>query len=77
MSTLCSSALAASQYALLTSLVALPGSFLAASSGFIIKRLGFERFFEATSLIGLPVALLCLWVWHREATRARTPAAVA
>ncbi len=76
MSTLCSSALAASQYALLTSLVALPGSFLAASSGFIIKRLGFEHFFEATSLTGLPVALLCLWVWHREATRPRTPAAV-
>ena len=76
MSTLCSSALAASQYALLTSLVALPGSFLAASSGFIIKRLGFEHFFEATSLIGLPVALLCLWVWHREARQPRPLAAV-
>ena len=76
MSTLCSSALAASQYALLTSLVALPGSFLAASSGFIIKRLGFEHFFEATSLIGVPVALLCLWVWHREARQPRPAAAV-
>ena len=73
MSTLCASELAASQYALLTSLVALPGSVLAASSGFVIKRLGFEHFFEATSLIGLPVALLCLWVWRREA---RTPKAV-
>ncbi len=76
MSTLCSSALAASQYALLTSLVALPGSFLAAGSGFIIKRLGFEHFFEATSLIGLPVALLCLWVWHREARQPRPATAV-
>ena len=65
MSTLCASELAASQYALLTSIVALPGSLLAASSGFVIQRLGFEHFFEATSLIGLPVALLCLWVWHR------------
>ena len=76
MSTLCSSALAASQYALLTSLVALPGSFLAASSGFIITRLGFEHFFEATSLIGVPVALLCLWVWHREATGSRPAEAI-
>lgn len=75
MSTLCSSALAASQYALLTSLVALPGSFLAASSGFIIERLGFVHFFEATSLIGLPVALLCLWVWRQETRTARSVAA--
>ena len=73
MSTLCSSALAASQYALLTSLVALPGSVLAASSGFIIRRLGFEHFFEATSLIGLPVALLCLWVWRQQAHRTPRP----
>ena len=72
MSTLCASELAASQYALLTSLVALPGSLLAASSGFAIKALGFQHFFEATSLIGLPVAILCLWVWHREATSQRT-----
>ncbi len=69
MSTLCASELAASQYALLTSLVALPGSVLAASSGLVIQRLGFERFFIGTSLIGAPVALLCLWVWWVEARR--------
>ncbi len=69
MSTLCASELAASQYALLTSLVALPGSLLAASSGLVIKRLGFEHFFIGTSLIGIPVALLCLWVWWIEARR--------
>ncbi len=69
MSTLCASELAASQYALLTSLVALPGSVLAASSGLVIQRLGFEDFFVGTSLIGAPVALLCLWVWWVEARR--------
>ena len=74
MSTLCSDDLAASQYALLTSLVALPGSLIAGASGFVIERLGFERFFEATSLLGLPVAILCWWVWH---VHARAPQATA
>ncbi len=58
---------AASQYALLTSLCALPGSLLAASSGFVIGGLGFEWFFVATSLIGLPVAVLCWYVGRRQA----------
>ncbi len=66
MSTLVREDMAASQYALLTSLVALPGSLLAASSGFVIKRIGFESFFVGTSLIGIPVAILCLWVWRQH-----------
>ena len=61
MSSLTSTGFAASQYALLTSLCALPGSLVAGSSGLLIQRLGFEGFFVATSLIGVPVALLC---WH-------------
>ena len=64
MSTLTSTEYAASQYALLTSLCALPGSFLAGTSGFIIERLGFTNFFVATSLIGAPVALLAWYVWR-------------
>jgi PAT family beta-lactamase induction signal transducer AmpG len=71
MSTLCANELAASQYALLTSLVALPGSVIAGSSGFLIHRLGFEHFFEATSLIGAPIVLLCLFVWHQDSRQAR------
>lgn len=74
MSTLCASELAASQYALLTSLVAFPGSLLAGSSGFIIARLGYVNFFVATSLIGLPVALLCWWVWRQHAVVEPAPA---
>jgi PAT family beta-lactamase induction signal transducer AmpG len=57
---------AASQYALLTSLCALPGSLLAGASGFVIEATGFVWFFVATSVIGLPVALLCWWVWRRQ-----------
>jgi PAT family beta-lactamase induction signal transducer AmpG len=64
MSSLASTDYAASQYALLTSLCALPGSIVAGMSGFVIERLGFEWFFISTSLIGLPVALLCWHIWH-------------
>ncbi len=64
---------AASQYALLTSLCALPGSLLAGLSGFAIEGLGFEAFFVATSLLGVPVALLCWWVSRRYAPPASAP----
>ena len=63
MSSLASSAFAGSQFALLTSLVALPGSLLAATSGFAAAHLGFTHFFVATSLLGVPIACLCIWIW--------------
>jgi PAT family beta-lactamase induction signal transducer AmpG len=62
MSSLTATELAASQYALLTSLCAFPGSLLAGSSGFVIAHTGFTMFFVGTSLIGIPVALLCWYV---------------
>jgi len=76
MSELASTELAASQYALLTSLCALPGSLLAGASGFIVERVGFEHFFVGTSLLGIPVALLAWFVWrnHPPATTAAVPA---
>jgi len=77
MSSLVSNEFAMSQYALLTSLCALPGSFLAGASGFIIKHTGFEMFFVWTSLMGIPVAILAWWVWRKEGmTMADTRAAV-
>ena len=66
MSSLVSTEFAASQYALLTSLCALPGSVLAGTSGFIIEHTGFEMFFTWTSLIGIPVAILAWWVWRKQ-----------
>jgi MFS transporter, PAT family, beta-lactamase induction signal transducer AmpG len=74
MSSLTSAQYAASQYALLTSLCALPGSLLAGSSGFVIGHLGFEWFFVATSLIGLPVAVLCWYVRHVQERAVPQPA---
>ncbi len=69
MSSLTATKHAASQYALLTSLCALPGSLLAGASGFVIESLGFEWFFIATSLIGVPVAASC---WYVQRLQART-----
>jgi MFS transporter, PAT family, beta-lactamase induction signal transducer AmpG len=66
MSSLASTEFAASQYALMTSLCALPGSMLAGASGFVIERTGFEHFFIGTSLIGIPIALLALFVWRNH-----------
>ncbi|WP_019904372.1 MFS transporter [Methylobacterium sp. 77] len=65
MSTLASADHAASQFGLLTSLCAFPGSILAGFSGFVIERTGFTWFFIGTSLIGVPVALLAFYVWAK------------
>jgi PAT family beta-lactamase induction signal transducer AmpG len=65
MSTLASTDHAASQFGLLTSLCAFPGSVLAGFSGFAIEQTGFTWFFVGTSLIGLPVALLAVYVWAK------------
>ena len=73
MSTLTATEHAASQYALLTSLCALPGSLLAGASGFMIEYLGFEWFFVMTSLIGVPVVFVC-WYVRRLQEQAPQPA---
>jgi MFS transporter, PAT family, beta-lactamase induction signal transducer AmpG len=71
MSSLTSPAFAASQYALLSSLYALLGKFLGGLSGFAVKQMGFAGFFACTSLIGLPVAALCLFLWTQQRRAAR------
>ena len=71
MSSLTSPAYAASQYALLSSLYALLGKFFGGLSGFAVKEIGFAKFFACTSLIGLPVAALCLFIWAHQRGLAR------
>jgi PAT family beta-lactamase induction signal transducer AmpG len=73
MSSLVSTEFATSQYALLTSLCALPGSLLAGASGFIIKHTGFETFFVGASLMGLPVAILAWLLWREQKRVGREP----
>ena len=68
MSSLVSPAFAATQYALLSSLYALPGKFVGGLSGVMVDAFGYVRFFIATATIGIPVVILTLIVW-RLATR--------
>jgi len=58
---------AATQYALLSSLYALPGKLVGGISGFIVAAYGYPVFFALTAVVGIPVVLLCLWVARTEA----------
>lgn len=69
MSSQTSPAFAATQYALLSSLYALPGKIVGGLSGFMVDAFGYARFFIATSTIGIPVVALCLIVWRLERQR--------
>jgi PAT family beta-lactamase induction signal transducer AmpG len=70
MSSLTSPMLAASQYALLSSLYAMLGKFVGGFSGYAVKAVGFPTFFVASSLIGIPVVALCLLVWWGQKPKA-------
>ncbi len=50
----------ATQYALLSSLYALPGKFVGGFSGYMVDYFGYPNFFAASAAIGIPVALLCI-----------------
>jgi PAT family beta-lactamase induction signal transducer AmpG len=76
MSSLTSPAFAATQYALLSSLYALPGKFVGGLSGLMADTFGFPIFFLATSTIGVPVVILCAIVW-RYSTASESPQAEA
>ncbi len=67
MSSLTSPLYAAAQYALLSSLYALPGKLLGGLSGYAVAAFGYPAFFVATSCIGIPVAAICLAVWRIQA----------
>lgn len=65
---------AATQYALLSSLYALPGKLVSGLSGFMVAAYGFPVFFALTSAVGIPVLALCL-LFGREADPAKADAA--
>jgi len=66
MSSLVSPAFAATQYALLSSLYALPGKVIGGLSGVMVDEFGYVRFFIATAAIGIPVVALSLTVWRMQ-----------
>jgi PAT family beta-lactamase induction signal transducer AmpG len=60
MSSLTGIGFAATQYALLSSLYALPGKLVSGLSGFMVEAFGFSTFFAMTAAFGIPVVILCL-----------------
>ena len=73
MSSLTSPLYAAAQYALLSSLYALPGKIVGGFSGYAVAAFGYPAFFVGTSCIGIPVAAICIAVWRTQARQAAAP----
>ena len=66
LSALCVQGFTATQYALLSSLAALPRSTLGALSGWLADRLDWVTFFLVVPTFALPGLLLLLWLMSRE-----------
>jgi PAT family beta-lactamase induction signal transducer AmpG len=70
MSGLTSPSYAATQYALLSSLYALPGKLIGGASGAVVDAYGYPLLFTATASIGIPLVILC-FVVRRDTVKAR------
>ncbi|MCC5864284.1 MAG: AmpG family muropeptide MFS transporter [Wenzhouxiangella sp.] len=80
MSGLVSRRYTATQYALFSSLMTLPGKFLGGPSGWIVDQAGYVFFFFYASALGIPAMLLVIYLMHRKtelATRSSDTASVA
>jgi PAT family beta-lactamase induction signal transducer AmpG len=77
MSGLTGAGFSATQYALLSSLYALPGKLVGGISGFIVAAYGYAAFFAMTAAIGLPVIALLVAVsrWPSGGLEAADPRA--
>jgi PAT family beta-lactamase induction signal transducer AmpG len=60
LSSLTNTAYTATQYALFSSLMVLPGKLVAGASGWIVESIGFSLFFVYTTLMGIPALVLLL-----------------
>lgn len=72
MSSLTSAKYTATQYAVLSSLYALPGKLLMGTSGFMVDALGYGDFYLYTATLSIPGLLLLLWLSRRDIAAART-----
>ncbi|MGD0481369.1 MAG: AmpG family muropeptide MFS transporter [Terracidiphilus sp.] len=66
LSSLCSPAFTATQYALLAALASVGRTVVASSGGILSERIGWVRFFELTSLVALPAIILFIWIGPRD-----------
>ena len=64
LSSLCTAGMAGTQYALLTSLMALGRTTLSAGGGWLAAQTGWTAFWMLTTSLAVPGLLLLLWLWH-------------
>ena len=72
--TLCEPRFAAAQYAILSGLMYLAGALVGATSGVLVERLGYDGFFVASIVVGLPPLCALPWAMPRAAADAADPA---
>ncbi|MGD0957334.1 MAG: MFS transporter [Candidatus Acidiferrales bacterium] len=68
LSSLCSPAFTATQYALLSSVALVGRTLVGSSSGLLAERLGWVSFFLLTTIVTTPALLLLVWIARREVT---------
>jgi PAT family beta-lactamase induction signal transducer AmpG len=66
MSSLTSASYTATQYAVLSSLYALPGKLLMGTSGIVVDSVGYPTFFVYTALLSLPALILLYWLARND-----------
>ena len=62
LSSLTSRAYTATQYALFSSLMTLPGKFLSGFGGLVVTAQGYPSFFVIATLLGVPAIVLAIWI---------------
>ncbi|MEX0921465.1 MAG: hypothetical protein WD489_09280 [Rhodovibrionaceae bacterium] len=69
LSSLTNSAYTATQYALFSSLMTLPGKFIGGFSGIVVDEAGYTAFFIYASALGLPAIILVIFLMTRRMQR--------
>lgn len=65
LSSLTNTAYTATQYALFSSLMTLPGKFIGGYSGVVVDVYGYVSFFVYAACVGIPAILLVMFLWRR------------
>jgi MFS transporter, PAT family, beta-lactamase induction signal transducer AmpG len=66
LSSLCSPAFTATQYALLSSIALVGRTMVASTGGVLSEKIGWARFFLLTTVVALPAILLFVWIGPRD-----------
>jgi PAT family beta-lactamase induction signal transducer AmpG len=66
LSSLTTASYTATQYALFSSMYALPGKLLMGTSGFVVDAVGYPWFFVYTSCLGIPALVLLYFIVRQK-----------